>query len=147
MSINLQGNLILGPFLPENAVLAQFHLAMGKIIKADQFTKSSFLYDVLGGLYILDFCKNFKTTICGNTFWRHFMHLPALFEMLVIYGIFIIMCCQFGYCVFQYGLWSFQTRGTKLERFLPKNQHPQRKLLNFDNWISGGLRSFQKSEF
>ena len=24
--------------------------------------------------------------------------------------------------------------GTKLERFLPKNQHAQRKLLNFENW-------------
>ena len=47
----------------------------------------------------------------------------------------------------QYGLWSFQTEGTKLERFLPKNQHTQRKLLNFENWINGGLRSFQKSEF
>ena len=32
-------------------------------------------------------------------------------------------------------------------RFLPKNQHSQKKLLNFENWISGGLRSFQKSEF
>ena len=41
----------------------------------------------------------------------------------------------------------FQTGDTKLESFLPKNQHPQRKLLNFENWISGGLRSFQKSEF
>ena len=32
--------------------------------------------------------------------------------------------------VWQYGLWSFQTGGgggTKLERFLPKNQHTQRK--------------------
>jgi hypothetical protein len=37
--------------------------------------------------------------------------------------------------------------GTKLERFLPENQHTQRKLLNFENWISGGLRSFKKSEF
>ena len=27
--------------------------------------------------------------------------------------------------------------GTKLERFLPKNQHTQRKLLNFENWVSG----------
>ena len=27
------------------------------------------------------------------------------------------------WAVWQYGLWSFQTRGTKLERFLPKNQH------------------------
>ena len=31
--------------------------------------------------------------------------------------------------------------GIKLERFLPKNQHTQRNLLNFENWISGGLRS------
>ena len=27
-------------------------------------------------------------------------------------------------------------RGTKLERFLHKNQHAQRKLLNFENWTS-----------
>ena len=37
----------------------------------------------------------------------------------------------------QYGLWSFQTGGTKLESFLPKNQHTQRKLLSFENWING----------
>ena len=42
---------------------------------------------------------------------------------------------------------EFSNGGTKLERFLPKNQHTQRKLLNFENWISGGLRNFQKSEF
>ena len=49
--------------------------------------------------------------------------------------------------LWQYGLWSFQRGGTKLERFLHKNQHTQRKSLNFENWINGGLRSFQKSEF
>ena len=27
------------------------------------------------------------------------------------------------------------------------NQHTQRKLFDFENWISGGLRSVQKSEF
>ena len=27
--------------------------------------------------------------------------------------------------------------GTKLERFLHKNQHTQRKLLNFENWVNG----------
>jgi hypothetical protein len=27
--------------------------------------------------------------------------------------------------------------GIKLERFLPKNQHTQRKLLNFENWVNG----------
>ena len=49
--------------------------------------------------------------------------------------------------LWQYGLWSFQTGGTKLERFLPKNQQTQRKSLNFENWINGGLRRFQKLEF
>jgi hypothetical protein len=29
--------------------------------------------------------------------------------------------------LWQYGLWSFQTGGTKSERFLPKNQHTQRQ--------------------
>ena len=41
------------------------------------------------------------------------------------------------WAVWQYGLWSFQTGGTKLERFLPKNQYTQRKLLNFENWVNG----------
>ena len=36
--------------------------------------------------------------------------------------------------VWQYWLW---TGGTKLERFLPKNQHTQRNLLNFENWVNG----------
>ena len=31
------------------------------------------------------------------------------------------------------GLLSFQAGGTTLERFLPKNQHILRKLLNFEN--------------
>ena len=38
--------------------------------------------------------------------------------------------------IWQYGLWSFQMGDTKLERFLPKNQHAQRKLLNFEFWIN-----------
>ena len=36
-----------------------------------------------------------------------------------------------SWLLWQYGLWSFQTGDTKLERFLPKNQHTQRELLNF----------------
>ena len=32
---------------------------------------------------------------------------------------------------------DFKTRDTKLERFLHKNQHTQRKLLNFENWTNG----------
>ena len=68
--------------------------------------------------------------------------LKILQDLKAIINRYLIQCE-----LWQYGLWSFQTRGTKLERFLPKNQHTQRKLLNFENWISGGLRSFQKSEF
>ncbi len=41
--------------------------------------------------------------------------------------------------LWQYRLWSFQGRDTKLERILPKNQHTQRKLLNFEFWINGEL--------
>ena len=41
--------------------------------------------------------------------------------------------------LWQYGLWSFQAGGTKLERFLHKNEHTQRKLLNFEFWINGEL--------
>ena len=37
----------------------------------------------------------------------------------------------------QHRLQSFEAGGTKLERFLTKNQHTQRKLLNFENWVNG----------
>ena len=42
-----------------------------------------------------------------------------------------------AFTLWQYGLWSFQTGGTKLERLLPKDQNAERKLLNFENWVSG----------
>jgi hypothetical protein len=35
---------------------------------------------------------------------------------------------------------EFSNGVTKLERFLHKNQHTQKKLLYFENWINGGLR-------
>ena len=35
------------------------------------------------------------------------------------------------------GCGVFQMGETKLERCLPKNQHTQRKLLNFGNWVNG----------
>ena len=46
--------------------------------------------------------------------------------------------------VWQYGLWSFQTGGTKLERFSPKNQDTQRKLLDFENWVNGEVSKSAK---
>ena len=49
-----------------------------------------------------------------------------------------------GRCVlWQYSLWSFQTGGTKAERFLPKNQHTQWNLLNFKNWINGEVSKIE----
>ena len=38
--------------------------------------------------------------------------------------------------LWQYRLWSFQGRDTKLERFLANNQLVK-KLPNFDNWSNG----------
>ena len=35
--------------------------------------------------------------------------------------------------------------GTKLERFLPKDQHTQRKLSNFENWSNGEVKKSAKS--
>ena len=96
--------------------------------------------------------------------WRHGQQVPIDFENISgpsksTTGVTLtnVLSCWFtNVCsnlaikgassIWQYGLWSFQTGGTKLERFMPKNQHTQRKLLIFENWISGGLRSFQKSE-
>ena len=41
------------------------------------------------------------------------------------------------FTLLQNGLSSFQVGYTKLKRFLPKNQHTQRKFLNFENWVNG----------
>ena len=42
------------------------------------------------------------------------------------------------------GCGVFKQGGKKLERFLPKNQHTQRKLLNFENWVNGELSKVPK---
>ena len=49
--------------------------------------------------------------------------------------------------IWLYRLWSLPTGDTKLERFLPKNQHTQRQLLNFENWITGGPQKFSKISY
>ena len=45
--------------------------------------------------------------------------------------------------VYQYGFMSFRDGDTKLETFLPKNQHTQRKLLNFENLANGEVSKFE----
>ena len=42
------------------------------------------------------------------------------------------------------GCGVFKRGGTKLERFLPKNQHTQRKLLNFENWVNGEVSKIRR---
>ena len=44
-------------------------------------------------------------------------------------------------------LMEFQNQGLKLERFLQKNEHTQKKLLNFENWTNGEPQNLQKSKF
>ena len=39
----------------------------------------------------------------------------------------------FSWCIIK-DLLSFQAGDTKLERFLPKNQHSKITLMNFENW-------------
>ena len=46
--------------------------------------------------------------------------------------------------VWQYGLWIFQIGDIKLEILLPKNQHTQRKLFNFEFWTNGELSKSAK---
>ena len=41
------------------------------------------------------------------------------------------------------GCGVFKLGGTKLERFLPKNQHTPRKLLNFENWVKGEVSKIE----
>ena len=40
------------------------------------------------------------------------------------------------------GCGVFLQGGTKLERFLPKNQNTQNKLLNFENWVKGAFTNY-----
>ena len=38
---------------------------------------------------------------------------------------------------------EFSSRGSKLEKKLPKNQHTKRKLLNFENWTNGEVSKIE----
>ena len=40
---------------------------------------------------------------------------------------------------------EFSNGGKKLGRFLPKNQHARRKLLNLENWLNGEVSKSAKS--
>ena len=49
-----------------------------------------------------------------------------------------ITCDSSGYTnIMAVRVVEFSKGGTKVKRFLPKNQHTQKKLLNFENWVNG----------
>ena len=52
-------------------------------------------------------------------------------------SMYLTVLLAFDRYVNTYRLLSFLAGGTKLERFLPKDQHIQRKLINFENWCNG----------
>ena len=72
--------------------------------------------------------------------------IQNLFEVVFVlfYKFSFAMYLLHLYRLWQYGLWSFQTGYTNLERFLQKNQHTQRKLLNFENWTNGEPQQLAK---
>ena len=43
-----------------------------------------------------------------------------------------------------YGWGRFEKGGNKVERFVAKNQHTQRILLNFENWVNGEVSKVPK---
>ena len=71
------------------------------------------------------------------------MLLSSVNEGLITKLMFLLLLPCLHFLLYVYygntgcGVLCFQTGGTKLERFLPKNQHTQRKLLNFENWVNG----------
>ena len=67
-------------------------------------------------LQIENFCEKYQKLPINNDFFN------------------VIICTLY---IMAIRVVEFSIGGTKLERFLPKNQHTQRKLLNFENWVNG----------
>ena len=126
---NYVGNLMLIKPLNHTAQISQSLVKVGRMKEERQ------IIDLKTRICVLKIQVSFKNVIpifrislgkksaCYNT-------------ILVVFVIYFVLSLVI-YSLWQYGLWSFQTGGTKLERFLPKNQHTQRKLLNFENWVNG----------
>ena len=64
------------------------------------------------------------------------------YPYMFMYAAYELKFCSF--CGMVIRLVEFSNGGSKFEKKMLKNQNTERKLLNFENWINGGLRSFQK---
>ena len=82
-------------------------------------------------------------TVIRYMYKRRKNHLSAIVARMC--G-FVIWLSLPSYSLWQHGLSSFHGGDTNLEKVFSRDHHTQRKLLNFENWISMGLRSFKKSE-
>ena len=72
-----------------------------------------------------------------STVQMHKIEIPvksSSFPRELSSSIFMI-CSVILFTQIYFRLLSFQAGGTKLERFLPKNQHTQRKLVNFEKMV------------
>ena len=98
-------------------------------IPNDIFAKPMFLTYLIETSFYLENIDN--TGLSVTILHDRTMHFSLKYDVILKHQY------EYVYTIWQYGLWSFQTWGTKLERFLPKNQHTQRKLLNFENWVNG----------
>ena len=110
------------------------------------FCVNLFQHTMVDGLILFFFCTpSYSSTIRGVVPILHCRPLPPPCSAAskTSFDLTIFSQLSTKYCrvcrIWQYGLWSFQAGGTKLERFLHKNQHFQRKLLNFEFWINGEL--------
>ena len=54
----------------------------------------------------------------------------------------ILKCCMRNMVI---RVVEFSNGGYKIRKSLPKNQHTQRKLLNFENWVNGEVSKSAKS--
>ena len=87
-------------------------------------------------------CHFGKIHVLGWGNFEENAHYLEKLSMKIIVNMYLSMFEEEYYDFFSYGelwqyeVWSFQTGYTKLERFLHKNQHAQRKWLNFENWTN-----------
>ena len=69
----------------------------------------------------------------------------AMCQWIIWLELFFSLFLNYPLCpLWQYGVLRFQAGGSKLKRFLPENQHTQRKLLNYENWCNGEVSKSAK---
>ena len=93
--------------------------------------------------FIINYYFTIRAVGTARTFFFNFIRSTSIRRQVNFISDNLVWVCfyigntstikQQEWSLWQYGLWSFQTRDTKFERLLHKNQHTQRKLLNF--WV------------